>query len=174
MTIKTLSLGAALAALLGITGAELVAQRPAPGLQNGQQAAKPTSPTGAGAPQSGGPQRPYPKPWWQDEASKKELGLTPEQAKQLEVIYASAKEEGAGYLDAFKREEKELDRLIADSKAEQWMVLRQIDRVETQRSNYNKLRTMTLYRMNRQLTPEQRVKLQQIKDRDHRDPRKRP
>ncbi len=171
MTIKTLSLGAALVALLGTTGVALVAQRQTSGPQNSQQAANPTGSGGQGA---GGPQRPYPKPWWQDEASKKELGLTVDQAKQLEVIYASAKEEGAGYLDAFKREEKELDRLIADPKAEQWMVLRQIDRVETQRSNYNKLRTMTLYRMNRQLTPDQRVKLQQIKDRDHRDPRKRP
>jgi Spy/CpxP family protein refolding chaperone len=171
MTIKTLSLGAALVALLGTTGVALLAQRQASGPQNSQQAA---NPTGSGGQRSGGPQRPYPKPWWQDEASKKELGLTVDQAKQLEVIYASAKEEGAGYLDAFKREEKELDRLIADPKAEQWMVLRQIDRVETQRSNYNKLRTMTLYRMNRQLTPDQRVKLQQIKDRDHRDPRKRP
>ena len=69
------------------------------------------------------------------------------------------------------REQKELDRLIDESKAEQWVVLRQIEKVETQRSSYNKLWIMTLYRMHRQLTPDQRVKLQALLERVRRDAR---
>ena len=55
---------------------------------------------------------------------------------------------------------------------EQWVVLRQIEKTEAQRSNFNKLRMMTLYRMHRVLTPEQRTKLQEILDRQRRDGRK--
>ena len=41
----------------------------------------------------------------------------------------------------------------------------QIDRVEGVRSELNKGRTLMLYRMNRQLTPEQRTKLKAMHDR---------
>ena len=168
MSIKTLSVGAALALLVGTTNNALIAQG-SPNSQSGAQGAKPASA------KPGDPQGPADrKAWWRDEAIKKELGLTDEQTKALDQIYTSAKDELAGYWDARVREEKELDRLITESKVEQWVIARQIDRVETQRSNWNKLRLMTLYRMHRQLTPEQRAKLQQIRDRDHKDPRMRP
>lgn len=169
MSIKTLSVGAALALLVGTTNNALIAQGSSPNSQSGAQGAKPAPA------KPGDPQRPADrKAWWSDEAIKKELGLTDEQTKALDQIYTSAKDELAGYWDARVREEKELDRLITESKVEQWVIARQIDRVETQRSNWNKLRLMTLYRMHRQLTPEQRAKLQQIRDRDHKDPRMRP
>lgn len=157
MTIKKLALGMVLALLAGTASGSVLAQ------------AKPAAP----APTA--PQRPPDrKPWWSDEASKKELGLTAEQAKTLDQIFTSTKDELAGYDEAMKRESKELERLINESKVEQWVVLRQIEKVEAQRSNFNKLRIMTLYRMHRVLTPEQRVTLQKIRDRDHKDPRKRP
>lgn len=111
------------------------------------------------------------KPWWIDEASKKELGLTDDQVKTIGQIYTSAKDELGGYREAMMREQKELDRLIDESKAEQWVVLRQIEKVETQRSSYNKLWIMTLYRMHRQLTPDQRIKLQALLERTRRDGR---
>ena len=174
MTIKTLSLGIALAALVGTTSELVIAQRSSSSQGGSSSSVKPASPSQPSGRQSG-PQRPTNrKPWWQDDATVKELGLTPDQAKQIEQIYTSAKDEMGAYMEAFKREEAELDRLVAESKVEQWVVMRQIDRTETQRANFNKLRTMTLYRMSRQLTPDQRVKLQAIRDRDHRDPRKRP
>jgi len=161
MTIKRLALVLALAFLAGSVSGPLMAQRPAQ--------AKPV------APAPGAAQRPPDRRlWWIDEASKKELGLTAEQSKTLDQIFTSTKDELAGYSEALKREGDELDRLINESKVERWMVARQIDKVETQRANLNKLRYMTLYRMHQVLTPEQRVTLQKMKDRDHRDPRKRP
>ncbi len=169
MTIKTLGVGAALALLVGTTNNALVAQASVPATEAGVQAAPPAQA------RPGNPQRPADrKPWWNDEAIRKELGLTDDQTKALDQIYTSAKDELAGYWDARAREEKELDRLIAESKVEQWVIARQIDKVETQRSNWNKLRIMTLYRMHRLLTPEQRAKLEQIRNRDHKDPRARP
>lgn len=101
-----------------------------------------------------------PAPWWQDEKSQKELGLTAEQVKAISDIYNSSKDELAGYRDTVDRERKVLDQLIAESKVEQWVILRQIDRMETARSNFNKTWYMMLYRMNKQLTVEQRAKLQ--------------
>ena len=175
MNMKRLTIGVALVLGLGVLGTTVLAQR-----QNVSAPGSPSStrPAGQGgqAVQSQGrpPQGPDRRPWWADEKTKKELGLTAEQAKTLDQIFTSTKDELAGYWEGYKRENKELDRLIDESKVEQWVVLRQIEKTEAQRSNFNKLRVMTLYRMHRVLTQEQRTKLQQITDRDRRDPRKRP
>lgn len=172
MNIKRLTIGVALALGLGTTGDVVLAQRQTPSVQ-GAASAKPAGQTGQ--PQPNRPPQGQPrKPWWTDETTKKELALTAEQAKTLDQIFTSTKDELSGYWEAYQRENKELDRLIDESKVEQWVVLRQIEKTEAQRSNFNKLRVMTLYRMHRVLTPDQRTKLQQIRDRDHRDPRKRP
>ncbi len=174
MSINKLTAGLALVLLLANAGS-IVAQRSTPPSQGGGQAAKPSTTAAKPGATPSGPQRPPErKRWWSDEASKKELGLTADQAKTLDQIFTSTKDELAGYAEAMQREGKELDRLIDESKAEQWMVLRQIEKAEAARSNFSKLRLMTLYRMHRVLTPEQRVKLQAIQERDHKDPRKRP
>ncbi len=165
MSINKLTLGVALALLIGNAGSFIAAQKPAPPQGTGK-ASTPAKPGEAPPPQ--------PKPWWSDDATKKELGLSAAQAKALDQIFASTKDEIASYYEALQRENKELGRMISESKAERWVVGRQIDKVETQRSNWNKLRLMTLYRMHQELTPEQRVKLQAIRDRDRKDPRKHP
>jgi Spy/CpxP family protein refolding chaperone len=173
MTIKRLALVMTLAFLAGSASGTVLAQRPTPASQGSQPPAKPAQ-TKPGTPAATAQRPPERKPWWIDEASKKELGLTPEQSKTLDEIFTSTKDELAGYNEAFQRENKELERIITESKVERWVVARQIDKVETQRSNLNKLRFMTLYRMHQVLTPEQRVTLQKMRDRDHKDPRKRP
>ena len=176
MILKTLSV-CALAVALGAAAASPMAAQRTPAGQN--QAAKSQGPGKSSAPQSQPPSRP--KPWWNDEVSKKELGLTAAQVKAIDDIYLSSKDELATYRDSWDRERKELDRMIAEAKVEQWQVLRQIDRMETARSNNNKTFLMMLYRMNRQLTVEQRVKLQEMERRaregrggrgnEHRDPK---
>jgi Spy/CpxP family protein refolding chaperone len=170
MTIKRLALVMTLAFLAGSAGRTVLAQRYAPAAQGSPSPAKPSQ-AKPGTSQSTMPER---KPWWIDEASKKELSLSPEQSKTLDEIFTSTKDELAGYNEAFQRENKELERIINESKVERWVVARQIDKVETQRSNLNKLRFMTLYRMHQVLTPDQRVTLQKMRDRDRKDPRKRP
>lgn len=157
MILKSLSVLAACVAFGAAAASPISAQKPA------------TPQTGRGAtaspanPQAKPPARPA--PWWADEKSKKELGLTPEQVKQLDDIYNSAKDELAADRETYDRERKELDKMIAESKAERWMVTRQIDKTETARSAMNKLWLMTMYRMHQQLTPDQRIKLQSMADR---------
>ncbi len=175
MILKTLSVFVACAALGVAAASPISAQKPASTpTQSGRGTATAPS-TEQGKPPS------RPAPWWADEKSKKELGLNPEQVKQIDDIYNSAKDELAADRESYERERKELDRMIAESKAERWVVTRQIDKTETARSAMNKLWLMTLYRMHQQLTPDQRVKLQTMADRDgrgrggrgsdHRDPK---
>jgi Spy/CpxP family protein refolding chaperone len=174
MSINKLTVGVALGVLLSNAGDLLHAQRPAPATQSATTAGKTTGQKTATPPQTSQQRAPQRKRWWSDEDSKKELKLTADQAKALDQIFTSSQDELSGYWDAMRREETERDRLISESKVEQWVVLRQIEKAETQRSNFNKLRLMTLYRMHRVLTPEQRTKLQQMQERDRRDPRRRP
>ena len=172
MILKTLSVLTMCAAVTA-GAADPIAAQP-PGTLPAQSGRGSTDST---PPQTKQPSRPA--PWWKDEKSKKELGLSPEQVKQIDDIYNSAKDELAADRETYERERKELDQMIAESKVERWMVTRQIDKTETARSAMNKLWLMTLYRMHTQLTPDQRVKLQSMADRDrgrggrggvHRDP----
>lgn len=171
MILTTLSVLTVCAAVLAGAASPIAAQRPA---TSPEQSGRGTA-TSPAAPQSKQPSRPA--PWWIDEKSKKELGLTLEQVKQIDDIYNSAKDELAADRESYERERKELDKMIAESKVERWMVTRQIDKTETARSAMNKLWLMTLYRMHTQLTPDQRVKLQSMAERnrgrggDHRDPK---
>lgn len=160
MILKSLSVFAACAAFAASAASPLAAQR-TPGQNNA--GAKSQAQT---APARGSSQAPQqsnrPKPWWADDRVKKELGLTVAQVKAIDDIYTSSKDELASYRETMDREKNELDRMIIESKVEQWVVLRQIDRMETARSQNNKAFYMMLYRMNRQLTAEQRVKLQEL------------
>ena len=173
MSLKSLSGLAACVAFATAAASPISAQKPASAPAQTGRGASPNPSTQPGKP----PARPA--PWWADDKSKKELGLTAEQVKQLDDIYNSAKDELAADRETFDRERKELDKMIDESKAERWMVTRQIDKTETARSTMNKLWLMTMYRMHQQLTPDQRLKLQSMADRDkgrggrggdHRDP----
>lgn len=161
MISKRLSVFAVCAAIGAATASPILAERPVSVQKQGRSAAKPPA-----TQQPATPSRP--KPWWSDDATRKEIGLTPDQVKQIDDIYNSAKDELAADRETLDRESKELDRLINESKAANWVVLRQIDKTETQRSNYNKLFFMMLYRIHQQLTPEQRVKVREISDRNRR------
>jgi len=160
MITKSLLVFVACAAVGTAVASPMAAQKPAtPAAQTGRGAGK-TPATG-----QPGTTPDRPAPWWADEKSKKELGLTPEQVKELNDIYNSSKDELAADRAAFERERKELDKMIAESKVERWMVRGQIDKTESARSAMNKLWIMTMYRMHQQLTPDQRVKLQSMADR---------
>jgi len=171
MSINKLTVAVVLALVLGESGDLVRAERSSPPAQGRNQGK--SSPAKPGM-QSDAQRASSRREWWSNDASKKELGLTADQAKTLDQIFTSTKDELAGYYEAMRREVKEAERLINESKVERWVVARQIDKSETARSSFNKLRLMTLYRMHQVLTPEQRVKLQAMLERDRRDPRKHP
>ena len=96
--------------------------------------------------------------WWTMEPAKIELGLTTDQSTQIESIFQQS-------ISQLRQQKVELDRLedalsrLIESSADEGVVTRQIDRVETVRAGLNKTRTLMLLHMRGVLTPEQRVKL---------------
>jgi Spy/CpxP family protein refolding chaperone len=103
--------------------------------------------------------------WWQDDKTKAEIGLTEEQASEVELVFRSALpklKEAKSQLDTL---EEDLSRMIRERTADESAVASQIDRVEAARSELSKTRTLMLYRMHRILTPEQNTKVQAIHDR---------
>lgn len=107
--------------------------------------------------------------WWQDERFKAELGLTAQQAQEVEQIFQSALPRlrtGKQQLDQL---EADLSKMIKDRSADEHTVAQQIERVEAARADLNKARTLMQYRMHRVLSADQNVKLHAIFDRERKD-----
>ena len=115
-------------------------------------------------------------PWWRDAQFQRDLSLTADQTARIENLFQST----IGALRAKKAEldqqEEELSRLIA-SNADEAIVIKQVDKVETIRSSLNKMRTLQLLHIRQVLTPDQRTKLNKIHeqwDKDRRRPTRNP
>ena len=67
------------------------------------------------------------------------------------------------------RREKALSALVSGPDTTEADVVRQVEQVEVVRGELNKIRTVMLYRMHRILTPEQRVKLDEVRRARERD-----
>jgi len=90
--------------------------------------------------------------WWQDEAFKKELGLTTEQTRGLEEIFQKSLPGLKAQKTALDVAEAQFERLIqrGDKAA-----MEQIDAVEAARSALNKSRSKMLVNMRQVLTSDQ-------------------
>jgi len=128
----------ALAALLLLTGVPVLAQRP------------PDSPA-----------RPF--AWWKSEPFKKELGLTGDQSARIDKIWETTRPELRQEWDELSKLEDKLSHLIQID-ADEAVLSRQIDRVETARANANKTRALMLVQMIKVLTPDQRTRFRALHD----------
>lgn len=99
--------------------------------------------------------------WWKMEPT---LALSTEQSTQIDGIFQESIAQLQKKKDELDRLESQLSRLI-EAMATEPEVTRQIDRVEAARSTLNKTRTLMLLRMRQVLTPEQRLKLNALRDR---------
>ncbi len=102
-------------------------------------------------------------PWWRDAQFQRDLSLTADQSAKIDSVFQQTipiLRQKKTELDAL---EEELSRMIA-ANADEASVTRQVDKVEAIRSNMNKMRTLMLLRMRQVLSPEQRVKLNQLHD----------
>ena len=110
-------------------------------------------------------------PWWRDAQFQRDLALTTDQTSRIENLFQST----IGSLRSKKAEldqqEDDLSRLIA-SNADEASVTRQVDKVESIRSSLNKMRTLQLLRIRQVLTPDQRMKLNQLHDKWDKDRRR--
>jgi Spy/CpxP family protein refolding chaperone len=99
--------------------------------------------------------------WWKSEPT---LAVSPEQSTQIDGIFQDGITQLQKQKDELDRLETKLSRLIETSASEA-EVTHQIDRVEAARSTLNKTRTLMLLHMRLVLKPEQRMKLNALRDR---------
>jgi Spy/CpxP family protein refolding chaperone len=113
-------------------------------------------------------------PWWRDAQFQKDLNLSTEQSSRIENVFQSTIPSLRQKKAELDQQEAELSRLIV-ANVDEAQVVKQVDRVEAIRANLNKMRTLMLLHMRQVLTPEQRVKLNQLHEqweKDHRKPGK--
>ncbi len=99
--------------------------------------------------------------WWKSEIFKKELELTEDQSARIDKIWETTRIELRQEWDELSKLEDKFSRLL-QKEADDAMLSRQIDRVETARANANKTRSLMLVQMRKVLTPDQRVRLDAI------------
>lgn len=104
------------------------------------------------------------RPWWIDETARAELGITDQQSASIDQIWQKSLPKLREARERLDKLEDVLSQMILDASDEPTVVA-QIERVENARAEANKARTLMLYRMNRLLTPDQRVKLKAMHDR---------
>ncbi len=120
------------------------------------------------------PDAPRPFPWWKSEPFKKELGLTAEQSTRIDKIWETTRLELRQEWDELSKLEGKLSRLIQID-ADEAVLTRQIDRVETARAAANKTRSLMLVQMLKVLTPEQRTRFNTLHNKwQHDDQAARP
>jgi hypothetical protein len=102
--------------------------------------------------------------WWKDEQIRKELGLSTRQSEKVDQIWESTVPSIRAAHDEMEGLQAELSRLIRENTADEKVVALQIDRVEAQRSQINKARSLMLYRMHRVLSKTQHDTLTALMD----------
>ena len=116
-----------------------------------------------------------PPSWWRSDEFRTALSLTPDQVARIDSIFQATLPELRQDMDELDRLEARLSRLI-ENDAEETVIARHIDRVETARANVNKTRSLMLVRMRRVLTPEQRARMRTLEEEARKrgvDPRRR-
>jgi Spy/CpxP family protein refolding chaperone len=110
----------------------------------------------------GGQDRRPPR-WWADEPERTELGITDQQSAAIEQIWQQLSPRLKELRERLDQLEETMSQLIRDA-ADEAAVMAHVDKVESTRTEANKARVLMLYRMNRVLTPDQRIKLKALRD----------
>jgi Spy/CpxP family protein refolding chaperone len=111
------------------------------------------------------PPRP-PFRWWTMEKYRQELKLTTDQAAQIEKIFQVSMDRLKAQKDDFDRAQSDFSQLMKKGTANERDLLRAADSLELARFKVSSERTSMLVRIHSILTPEQRLGLQAISQRD--------
>jgi Spy/CpxP family protein refolding chaperone len=135
-----------------------------PGVVPGPQGAA----QGQGAPQTGAGRQMGPNPgggWWNDAEIKKELRLTEEQTKRIRDMFEKREAEVKPLWAKLNREGSRLDTMTRERAIDEATYAVQVNLVETLYARLRESRTVMVYRMYRELQPDQYKKLEEILDR---------
>jgi Spy/CpxP family protein refolding chaperone len=118
-------------------------------------------------PQSGGDRRPEHArvKWWEDPAWRAELGITDRQSGKIREIFEVEMVKLRAMREELNRLEAKLAEMVKDDRSSLAVLTEKWDRVGTLLSEMYKTRQLMIYRIDRELTPDQRVKLQAMYDR---------
>ena len=147
-------IGWAFAALLSIGVPAAAAQPPQPQ----QQAARPQD---------------NHRKWWMDGKMRAELGITDQQSAAVEAVWQQSLPRLRDLRHKVDEMDNTISQMIRDA-VDEPTITAELDRAESMRAELNKGRTLMLYRMNRVLTADQRVKLKAMWEREHGSDRRRP
>ena len=103
--------------------------------------------------------------WWLYDRA--ELGITDAQSAAINDIFEANIHKLREARQELDRAEQELSRTIKEHTADIATVSLLLDRVESVRSQHNKLRTLMLYRIHALLSAEQRAKLEALRARQN-------
>lgn len=129
-----------------------------------------TATTATAVAEAGGQGR-GPHRWWQSDEVKTLIELTDTQSAALDTIYRKTLPKQRESMRRLNAEEGILSQLVGDMAVEEIDVSRQVDRVESARSELSKTRILMVFRMHRVLTERQRDILDEWMKRDPDDRR---
>ncbi len=117
--------------------------------------------------QAGGDRRPEHSrvKWWEDPAWRSELGITDKQSGKIREIFEVEMVKLRAMREELNRLEDKLAKMVKDDRSSLAALTEKWDRVGTLLAEMYKTRQLMIYRIDRELTPEQRVKLQAMYDR---------
>ncbi len=120
--------------------------------------------TSLAAPRSDeGKEPPQDHKWWQGQPAK-DLGLTGDQSARIEEIYQATFPRIQAVMADLEQAQKDLNKLIAGDRTTEMDVVRQLNQVNTSRSEVSRQMTLMLFRFYRELTPDQRLKVKAMMD----------
>lgn len=98
--------------------------------------------------------------WWKSPEVKKELGLTDEKARRIDSIYRNRETQAQPFADELDKERDVLDQMTKERKVSPAMYSVQVTRVLNLETKLRETRTVMLYRIYLELTPDQITKLE--------------
>jgi Spy/CpxP family protein refolding chaperone len=141
-------------------------------LEVGQESATTVAPKPQREPEERRQGQRGPRKWWVDPSDRAELDITADQSAKLEAIFQSTLRGQRERWSEFRKLEPAVEQLIKDGTADPDYVTRQVERAEMLKAEMTATRIVTLYRMLRELSPEQVQKFRRMEERREAERRK--
>ena len=103
--------------------------------------------------------------WWKDPDFKKEIRLTDAQSAKIDAIYRARSREYLPFDAELDKQVAEANRLAAERTVSVEEFALQVSRMEALWTKLSESRWVMLYRMSKELTPEQYKKMQEYRER---------